>query len=82
VLDEYNLDIYGFSNDQAFPSSNRLSASYHIQEINPPSSSLHDPEVASLHSNTSDYYNFGGNQDYDNLYYNSSNTPSNNLDIN
>ncbi|CDW81835.1 caf1-domain-containing protein [Stylonychia lemnae] len=79
IILEYNHDVYGFSNDQAFPSMSRTPATIH--HIDP------------LHSNTFDendnavnhelYYNYVPNSDYDGgFFYNGLGSgTTNNVDL-
>ncbi len=63
---EYNQDVYGFNNDQAFPSMIRTPATIHINENIHSNNNYEDAEIASVHEQ---FYNYVPNADYDGGFF-------------
>jgi len=79
IINEYNHDVYGFNNDQAFPSMRTPATIHHIDTLH--SNTFDDNENAVNHEL---YYNFAPNsQEYDGgFFYNAlGNGASNNVDL-
>ena len=68
IIDEFNLDVYGFSNDQAFPSSNRAIPSFHLVD-HATGNALLDSDNSPTTNELGFFAYGGGNNDYDNFYY-------------
>lgn len=77
IIQDYNLEVYGFNNDQAFPSISRTPATiHHIEHLH--SNNFDDNDNANH-----EFYNYVPNAEYDGgFFYNGTgNGANNNVDL-